>query len=529
MSRDINRRSALKFLGAAAGSLSLSGIAASHAPASENALGTADTLAQLEGETIEWRRTYDIDGNDVARDVVSTDEGYAFAGSTVTDTGDSDAYLVVTDDTGETQWSRTFGGDGEQVVWGLVSVSDGYVLCGQEEEGAGTVFKLDSEGTEQWRTDVGTEIVDISRTADGGYAVVGLEMNSDADIYPILGKLAEDGSVEWTKRHRTVNAPSYFNAVVQTPDGGYAAAGYANLNANWTLKTDSEGNEEWSTAPREGEAQDVAVTADGDILSTGSVVGSGGFSPYLTRYALDGTVEFTTQYDAIDASSASAVTELSNGDIALSTAGFGLLVTDSEGTKQWFEDYDGEATSHTVTADDSVVVAGTTGGETGDTVLAKTRSLSTPEDAADDSRENATEIESGQQVSGTLTGQYDEDWYTFPVEQEETVSVDWNLTSPEDATLTYDYELRTPSGESIESAEAYQSQAGQYYLYIRPNDADVAPDPETHRYTFTVTVESEGSRSDDGSQGGDGGSDDSDGDSASDDDNGGVDVDEDEC
>ncbi|SFK75880.1 hypothetical protein SAMN04487950_0949 [Halogranum rubrum] len=521
MSDDINRRSTLKLLGAAAGTLSLSGIAASRTRT--NGSHFADVS---DDQITEWRRTYDFGGNDVATDVVHTSGGYVFAGSTATESSGSDAYLAAVNDAGEVQWRTTFDGDGVQKIHGLLKASVGYILCGEGDSG-GVVIKADDEGTEQWRTNLGTEIADITQSINGGYAVVGLQMDSDADVYPMLAKLTMDGDVEWTKNYRTDVGPSYFNAVVATRDAGYALAGYLDLNGNWTVKTDSEGNEEWSTAPREGEAEDVYLTADGDILSTGSVVGSGGFSPYLTRYALDGTVRFTTQYDAIDADSASAVTELTNDDFVLSTDEFGLLQTDSEGVKQRFEDYDGEAHALVSLYDESVVIAGTTGGDDADAVLAKTRTLvdSGSEDG-DDQRQNATEIESGEQVTDTLTGTYDQDWYTFPVEQGETVSIDWSLTSPEDATLNYDYRLRTPSGESTGDVEEYAGEPGQYYIYIRPDDADIAPDPEEHQYQFTVTVASQ-TDGDDGTEGGDesngsDGSDGSDGD-------GGVDVDEDEC
>ncbi|EJN58492.1 hypothetical protein [Halogranum rubrum] len=377
MSNDINRRNTLKLLGAAAGTLSLSGIAASNTPAETRAVETTDTPAQLEGGAIEWRRTYDAGESEVANDVVVLDDGYAFVGSTTPDAPVSDYYLVETDEAGEVRWSRTFGGDGDQDGYGLLSVDDGYVVCGRsrtEAGDAGTVVALDDEGTERWQTEVGTKVNDVARTEDGGYVVAGTKgTTAGGSPTSLLGKLTADGSVEWTKSYGADGGE--FAAVEQTPDGGYALAGQVFSNGYWTMKTDSEGVEEWSASGREGRAKDVAVTADGDVLSTGNVVGSGGFSPYLARFAPDGTVRFKTQYDAIDASSANGVTELSNGGIVLSTDGFGLLVVDSEGTKQWFEDYDGEANALARGADDSVVVAGTTGGDESDAVLAKSRSL----------------------------------------------------------------------------------------------------------------------------------------------------------
>lgn len=410
MSDDINRRNTLKLLGAAAGTLSLSGIAASNTPAETRAIETTDTLAQVEGQTVEWRRTYDAGESEVANDVVSLDDGYAFVGSTTPDAPVGDYYLVETDDAGEEQWSSTLDGadesfyndDAEQDAYGLLSVDDGYVVCGRarpESGVTGTVVGIDDEGTVQWRTEVGDKVNDVARTEDGGYVVAGVRGSAPSgNPKPLFAKLSADGNVEWT----TSYGEGEFNAVEQTPDGGYALAGQVISNGYWTLKTDSEGAEEWSGGSgREGTATDVTVTADGDILSTGNVVGNGGFSPYLTRFAPDGTVRFKTQYDAIDASGANGVSELSNGDIVLSTDGFGLLVVDGEGTKQWFEDYDGEAMAHAVSDDDSVVVAGTTGGDTADAVLAKTQSL------IDDTGDGDSDGSEGGDSDGTEGGDSD--------------------------------------------------------------------------------------------------------------------------
>lgn len=382
MPRDIDRRTALRFIGAAAGTVSVAGIAGANGVSRPQTVETTATLTAPDGATITWRRTYDAGGSEVAHDVAATDDGYVFAGAVTTDRASSDAYLVETDAGGDPRWSTSFGDDGDQVLTGVVAVDDGYVVCGTAD--TGFVVGTDDEGTERWRTEVGIEVRDVARTADGGYVVAGRKDASAGGATPLLGKLGPDGAVQWTRTYEE-GTPSYFNAVVQTPDGGYALAGYAGLNANWTLKTDGEGDREWSAAPREGEALDVALTADGDILSTGAVRGSGGFSPFLTRYGPDGTVRFRTQYDDIDASAATAVRALGDDTIVLSTRGFGLLVTDSEGEQRSFGDHDGQANALAALDDGSVAVAGSTTGEETDAVLAKTCPLTAGAPAEDES------------------------------------------------------------------------------------------------------------------------------------------------
>lgn len=369
MPRDIDRRTALRFIGAAAGTVSVAGIAgangASHLPTVE----TTTTRTTPDGATVDWRRTYDAGGSEVAHDVVATGDGYAFAGAVATDRASSDAYLVATDASGAPRWSAAFGGDGDQVLTGVLDDDDGLVVCGTAD--TGFVLGVDEEGAERWRTDVGVEVRDVARTADGGFVVAGRNDYSGGGATPLLGKLAADGTVEWTRTYEE-GAPSYFNAVVQTPDGGYALAGHAGLNANWTLKTDAEGDRAWSAAPREGEALDVALAADGDVLAAGAVRGTDGFSPSLTRFAPDGSVRSRMQYDDVDAARATAVRALSADTVVLATSGFGLLVTDGEGTVRWFQDYEGQATALASLDDGSVVVAGSTTGEETDAVLART-------------------------------------------------------------------------------------------------------------------------------------------------------------
>lgn len=377
MSNDISRRKTLTLFGGVAGALTVSGVAASTSDGSSSSTREmASSSAQLDSQ-LEWRRTHDTAGSAVGNDVVVLEDGFAYAGTVTTDEDGSDAYLVETDETGAPRWRTSFGGAGEQIVTGLVAVEEGYVLCGSGD--TGFFVRIDDQGAETWRTDVGLAVNDLSITADGGYVIAGKKDATEGGATPLLGKVAADGSVEWTRTYER-GTPSYFNAVVQTPDGGYALAGYANLDAYWTLKTDGEGNRMWSTAPREGEAVDVSLTTDGDILCTGAVRGDGGFSPYLTRFEPDGTVRSSTQYDDIDASRATSVQQLPNGEIVLSTDWFGLLVTDGDGTKQLFRAYNGNATALAGLGDGRVVVTGRTEGEDADSMLAKTYSLTTRSD-----------------------------------------------------------------------------------------------------------------------------------------------------
>jgi len=124
--------------------------------------------------TMEWNRTY-FDGTmerqDVAYSVVQTaDGGYALTGLTWISTYDYDAFLVITDSTGNMQCSQTYGGASygstECQFRSLVQTEDGgFALAGTKWVNSGDfwLIKTDIGGHSE---DYGLGLVVVSSTTD---------------------------------------------------------------------------------------------------------------------------------------------------------------------------------------------------------------------------------------------------------------------------------------------------------------------------------------------------------------------------
>jgi hypothetical protein len=204
-----------------------------------------------------WNKTYGgTDADHSAALIVTGDGGYALAGATYSyGAGNSDAWLVKTDASGNMQWNKTYGGTNDEYFRGIVQTGDGgYALAGSTTSfGAGDadawLVKTDSSGNAQWNKTYGGTNSDgpgsLVQTIDGGYALSGQSFGvSDADAW--LVKTDASGNVQWTKTYGGTSTEGAL-ALVETGDGGYALAGITDsFGAGgydfWLVKTDAAGN-----------------------------------------------------------------------------------------------------------------------------------------------------------------------------------------------------------------------------------------------------------------------------------------------
>jgi hypothetical protein len=158
---------------------------------------------------------------------------------------------------GTLQWSRTIGGTGGDYGFSIKQTSDGgYILGGTTlSSGAGNydlqILKLDQIGSLQWnRTEGGLDFdycYSIIQTNDGGYAAAGSTASFGAGGYDVyMVKLDSGGLLQW---NRTIGGAANDAAysVIQTSDGGYALAGYTYSFGEgdadiYIIKLDSLGN-----------------------------------------------------------------------------------------------------------------------------------------------------------------------------------------------------------------------------------------------------------------------------------------------
>ena len=233
----------------------------------------------------EWSKSIgDEDFLEFANSVQQTnDGGYVLTGTKNPSTDPYYAWLVKTDEFGNEEWSKTYNdvisGKGHSVK---ETNDGGFIIIGTTYSSTTTyletwISKTDELGNEEWSkifledninkfgsgvTINENNFIDIA--SDGGFILITdisvLDGNIDFEEGVFrkirLIKIDENGNEEWKKSFG--NAPaggesegSYGHSVQQTNDGGYIILArttipYEQLTGIWLIKTDENGNEEWS-------------------------------------------------------------------------------------------------------------------------------------------------------------------------------------------------------------------------------------------------------------------------------------------
>jgi hypothetical protein len=216
----------------------------------------------------------------------------------------------------------------------------------------------------------------ISQTSDGGYAVAGWTDSFGAggrDFY--LVETDANGNWNWSARYGGPGDDEAF-AIVQTADEGFAIAGrtgsgIAGSYDAWLVKTDGQGNMQWSQAYG-GSGNDcvysILATATGYVLG-GYTTSAGSIDFWLFSVNSTGGLEWSRTYGDPGWSAAYSMIQTSDGGYALagytnsSVSGFWLVKTDSLGNEEWNATYAGGidgGCSVMQTNDGGYAIAGTT-------------------------------------------------------------------------------------------------------------------------------------------------------------------------
>ena len=326
--------------------------------------------------------------------VQTSDGGYALAGYTESyGAGFSDFLLIKTDAYGTLQWSQTYGGADNEIAYSMIQTLDGgYALAGYTASyGAGKydlwLVKTDSAGNPQWNRTYGGADYDyaysLAQTSDEGYAIAGHTDSygaGDDDFW--LVKTDASGILQWSRTYGGTNN-NYAHSMVQTSDGGYALAGYAeSYTADdpnfWLVKTDSAGNLQWNQTYGGAVydyAYSVVQTNDGGYALAGLTdsYGAGGYDFWLVKTDSIGNPQWNQTYGGASYEIAYSMVQTSDNGYALAgfSASFGagkydfwLVKTDSAGNQQWNQTYGGSkfdyAYSVVQTSDGGYVLAGLT-------------------------------------------------------------------------------------------------------------------------------------------------------------------------
>ena len=299
--------------------------------------------------------------------------GFALAGeATPTSGGATDAWLAVTDASGNFTWQAGFGGVGAESARALRRLDDGgFVIAGDiGSKGAGGqdgwVVRTDATGKQTWDTTWGGKAGDgfrgITVLPSGKLVAVGKTLSAGAgqgDAWMV--GLSGSGAVLWEKTYGTTGDDEA-TAVATTLDGGFIAVGWvAPPNGTlvqtdmWVQRATATGKVVWQknfATKADDRAWAVLALSDGGFAVLGETGESKTYGNqtdfWLLRLDADGKLLWDRTYGSSEAERGYALAQLSDGGFALAgytgTYGLGLWSswvarTDADGWLAWQQAY----------------------------------------------------------------------------------------------------------------------------------------------------------------------------------------------
>ena len=168
---------------------------------------------------------------------------------------------------------------------------------------AGTSYAVTGNGNvstfaRSWNSAASNEDIGfaVDKTSDGGFVVAGSIYSDATTSYDcFVAKYTSDGVIAWAKKYTD---PGYgqAKAIIQASDGGYALAGFADIDDNesadaFLVKLDSNGVVSWSkTWGRDGNdgANSVIQNPDGSFVIAG----------FSTSQNSENAAAFISKYDS---------------------------------------------------------------------------------------------------------------------------------------------------------------------------------------------------------------------------------------
>ncbi|RMA58976.1 T9SS type A sorting domain-containing protein [Ulvibacter antarcticus] len=302
--------------------------------------------------SLQWQKSLGGPHVDFCEDIKQTsDGGYIMLGRSFQNGGDvtgnhglMDYWVVKISSTGVLEWQRSLGGVSNDQGYSISQTADGgYILAGGAESSDGDVgdaidagdywvVKLSSSGNIQWEKSLGggdnDVAYDIVQTPEGGYILTGSSRSNNImvtgnhggqDLW--IAKISSTGILEWQKSYGGTSDEGGYS-IINTADGGYAAAGYTHSNDGdvsgnhgsydfWIIKINNSGTLQWQKTLG-GTSLDIAYDmiqqSDGGYVvigetssNNGDVSGNNGMSDvWLARLSASGTLLWREAFGGSD-------------------------------------------------------------------------------------------------------------------------------------------------------------------------------------------------------------------------------------
>ncbi|NIA03060.1 MAG: hypothetical protein GWP12_00760 [Nitrospirae bacterium] len=277
-----------------------------------------------------------------------------------------------------------------ETIYDIAQTSDGGYIAAGEKYSVNTfediyVVKLTASGEMEWEQKYIASKEDyansIKQTSDGGYIVCGgtyTNTEGVSDFYML--KLDPAGEVEWEQKSGG-NERDVCEAIIQTKDGGYLAAGDTWLNFYdsdiFLIKIDPNGNIEWDLNIGGGEedgAYDVQQTPDNGYIIAGYTrsISDLSYVAYIAKTDPDGAVEWKKEFGGSGNDQFYSITQQDNGYVAAGyTESFNelsdiyVVKVNLDGEKVWEKVYGEDETQEDArsikrTSDGGFILAGKT-------------------------------------------------------------------------------------------------------------------------------------------------------------------------
>lgn len=169
-----------------------------------------------------------------------------------------------------------------------------------------------------------------------------------------LLKIDSNGNKEWRKTYGDPKDKEWAPSVIQSQDGGYVVIGHKSdteISSTdvWLLKTSTQRDEKWSKVYDGSEAdrgESVVQTRKGEYVVTGETMsfGTGAYDFWLVKTDTQGNKEWSETYGGKEHEFAKSVIQTQNDGYVLAggTKSYGsgawdfwLVKTNSQGDKKW--------------------------------------------------------------------------------------------------------------------------------------------------------------------------------------------------